>query len=249
MFGQNLKCNDEEKKSLKEIFSKLTEIKITTINEKSKKIQVTKVTVKSITDIIDTLGWSDGEKELYYMFMENNLEEIFPDFIDDYDFYIGGQTKEILDSLQNEPATRERLIKTALSLVGKVGYFWGGRSSPGFNSEWGKMKLVTAPGNKNTGTYQPYGLDCSGFTSWVYSTAGFGNAISGGSSLQWKQSYAIDESELRPGDLVFKQNPTDSGVNHVGLYYKTENGKKLFIHCSSSKGVVVNSYNVKYVEL
>jgi cell wall-associated NlpC family hydrolase len=57
---------------------------------------------------------------------------------------------------------------TACSLVGNVKYFWGGKFyGIGRNSEWGKIRKVTSPGSKTTGTNRPYGLDCSGYTSWV----------------------------------------------------------------------------------
>ena len=48
------------------------------------------------------------------------------------------------DSLSSEGKS---VVKKACSLVGKVNYFWGGKSSAiGWDSEWGKMKLVTAEG-------------------------------------------------------------------------------------------------------
>src|SRR5699024_2876212 len=65
---------------------------------------------------------------------------------------------------------RKELMRCALSLVGRVPYFWGGKSAPGWNSEWNTPKLVTSAGSSSTGTIRPYGLDCSGFTEWVYQT-------------------------------------------------------------------------------
>ena len=62
---------------------------------------------------------------------------------------------------------RKELMRCALSLVGRVPYFWGGKSAPGWNSEWNTPKLVTSAGSSSTGTIRPYGLDCSGFTEWV----------------------------------------------------------------------------------
>lgn len=50
-------------------------------------------------------------------------------------------------------AERKKVIKAACSLVGKVNYFWGGKSSAiGWDSEWGKLKTVSAEGSKTTGT-------------------------------------------------------------------------------------------------
>ncbi len=58
-----------------------------------------------------------------------------------------------------------------------MGYFWGGKSASGWNNSWGASTLVTAPGSEKTNTYQPFGLDCSGFVDWVYKTAGVGNML------------------------------------------------------------------------
>ncbi|MBQ1931547.1 MAG: hypothetical protein II347_05305, partial [Lachnospiraceae bacterium] len=67
--------------------------------------------------------------------------------------------------------TRKHILTTALSLVGKVPYFWGGKSAAGWNDEWNTPKLVTAAGSTTSGTIRPFGLDCSGFTDWTYKTA------------------------------------------------------------------------------
>ncbi|WP_324825133.1 C40 family peptidase [Sinanaerobacter sp. ZZT-01] len=153
---------------------------------------------------------------------------------------------EILaDLIANAPSscvTREEIRQTALSLVGRVKYFWGGKSAAGWNKSWGKSVKVTSPGDSTTGTYQPYGLDCSGFTDWVYKTAGVGNLLSGGSAHQWNVSYPISEKDLQVGDLVFKQ-PPGTGKNHVGIYVgKNESGKKFYCHCAWTQGVTVDSY-------
>lgn len=138
---------------------------------------------------------------------------------------------------------RKELMRCALSLVGRVPYFWGGKSAPGWNSEWNTPKLVTAAGSSSTGTIRPYGLDCSGFTEWVYQTA-LGITLYDGSWNQWDATHAISESELLPGDLGFMAVPGTVPVNHVLLYAgKDANGKKLWVHCASSTGVVLNSPN------
>ena len=72
---------------------------------------------------------------------------------------------------QNCSPMRKHIITTALSLVGKVPYFWGGKSAPGWNDAWNTPRLVTSAGSPTTGTIRPFGLDCSGFTTWVFNTA------------------------------------------------------------------------------
>ena len=153
----------------------------------------------------------------------------------------------IVDGLNTTDA-RKKLIETALSLVGKVSYFWGGKSPAGWNNDWGKPKKVTGSGSVTSGTIRPYGLDCSGFTDWVYKTA-LGRSIGTGSANQWSKSTEISASELLPGDLGFKAKPSDPGTNHVLMYVGlTSDGKRQWAHCSSSKGgVVLNTPSyVKY---
>ena len=147
---------------------------------------------------------------------------------------------------QNCNETRKHILSTALSLVGKIPYFWGGKSDAGWNDEWNTPKVVTATGSSATGTILPYGLDCSGFTDWVFKTA-MGVSIKAGSWNQWDNSYAITEAELLPGDLGFMAVPGTVPVNHVLIYAgKNEDGAQMWVHCTSGSGVVLNSPD--YVE-
>ena len=128
------------------------------------------------------------------------------------------------------------------SLVGRVPYFWGGKSAPGWNEAWNTPRLVTSAGSSSTGTIRPYGLDCSGFTDWVYKTA-LGVSLLDGSWSQWDTTYAITEAELLPGDIGFMAAPGTVPVNHVLLYAgRSADGKQMWVHCSSSAGgVALNS--------
>ena len=142
---------------------------------------------------------------------------------------------------QNCNETRKHILSTALSLVGKVPYFWGGKSDAGWNDEWNTPKVVTATGSSATGTILPYGLDCSGYTDWVFKTA-MGVSIKAGSWNQWDNSYAITEAELLPGDLGFMAVPGTVPVNHVLIYAgENEDGTHMWVHCTSGSGVVLNS--------
>ena len=76
--------------------------------------------------------------------------------------------EDAVELLKNLPANlspeRRAVIEHALTLVGKVNYFWGGKSLVlGWDSRWGTTMQVTAAGSSSSGTYRPYGLDCSGF--------------------------------------------------------------------------------------
>lgn len=134
---------------------------------------------------------------------------------------------------------RKAVIQHALTLVGKVNYFWGGKSLVlGWDSRWGTTMQVTAAGSSSTGTYRPYGMDCSGFVDWVFYNATGGEYIighGGGASAQHSYCTAIAWDEAIPGDLVFY--PEDSHVGIVGG--RDENGKLLIIHCASGANNVV----------
>lgn len=75
---------------------------------------------------------------------------------------------------------REAVVRSACSLVGKVNYFWGGKSLViGWDVRWGELRQVTAAGSSTTGTYRPYGMDCSGFVDWVFYNATGGQYVIG----------------------------------------------------------------------
>lgn len=144
--------------------------------------------------------------------------------------------------------TRKHIVTTAMSLVGKVPYFWGGKSEAGWNDEWNTPKLVTSAGSASTGTIRPFGLDCSGFTDWTFKTA-LGVSIHAGSWTQYTNSTPVSESDLLPGDLGFLMN--DQGTtSHVLIFAGyAEDGRRTWVHCTSGSGVVHNtpSYDNKLV--
>ena len=79
-------------------------------------------------------------------------------------YSVSGDTAALIRSLPEDLSPeREAVVRSACSLVGKVNYFWGGKSLViGWDVRWGELRQVTAAGNSTTGTYRPYGLDCSG---------------------------------------------------------------------------------------
>lgn len=134
---------------------------------------------------------------------------------------------------------REAVVRTACSLVGKVNYYWGGKSLVlGWDSRWGELRQVTAAGSSTTGTYRPYGLDCSGFVDWVFYNATGGQYVighGGGATMQHNYCTDISWSAAQPGDLVFY--PDNSHVGIVGG--RDANGELLIIHCASGYNNVV----------
>lgn len=145
--------------------------------------------------------------------------------------------------LQNLPADlsqeRKAVVQNALTLYGKVSYFWGGKSLViGWDSRWGELRQVTAAGSSTTGTYRPYGLDCSGLVDWAFYNATGGSYIighGGGATMQHAYCADISWSDAQPGDLVFY--PDNS---HVGIICgRDEDGSLLVIHCASGANNVV----------
>lgn len=145
---------------------------------------------------------------------------------------------EILNGLECND-TRKALVQTGLSLVGKVPYFWGGKSAAGWNSEWGQPKVVTASGSSTTGTIQPYGMDCTGFTDWVYKTTLGISLYEPEKYNQVKNCHPITESELKSGDIGFLMN-SDGTTRHALMFVGyDENGKRVWVHCTTPNGVFV----------
>ena len=150
---------------------------------------------------------------------------------------------DLLEVIRALPAdldqARKEAVETALSLVGKVGYFWGGKSLViGWDSRWGTLREVTAAGSSTTGTYRPYGLDCSGMMDWIFYNITGGEYIlgrGGGATAQRSYCTPVSQADAQPGDLAFY--PDDS---HVGIVVgRREDGKLLICHCSSGQNNVV----------
>ena len=156
-----------------------------------------------------------------------------------------------LDSLQYDAAMlrralprdlskeRRAVVEQALSLVGKVNYFWGGKSLVfGWDDRWGQLAKVTADGSSTTGTYRSYGLDCSGMVDWAFYNATNGSYIighGGGATMQHSCCTPVRWEDAQIGDLAFY--PDDEHVGIVAGWDK--NGNIQIVHCASSYNNVV----------
>lgn len=155
-------------------------------------------------------------------------------------YSVSGDTAALIRNLPEDLSPeRKAVIRTACSLVGKVNYFWGGKSLViGWDARWGEVRQVTAAGSSTTGTYRPYGLDCSGFVDWVFYNQSSGSYVIGhGGGATTQHSYCTDISwvDAQPGDLVFY--PDNSHVGIIGG--RDANGELLIIHCASGYNNVV----------
>ncbi|MBL4936032.1 C40 family peptidase [Clostridium sp. YIM B02515] len=101
----------------------------------------------------------------------------------------------------------DKILSLSKSLLGTP-YVWGGSS------------------------LQDGGFDCSGFTQYVFKSAGINlNRVS---YEQAKQGVAVSRQNLEPGDLVFYSLAGDGRISHVGIYLG--NGK--MIHSPKTGDVV-----------
>ena len=155
-------------------------------------------------------------------------------------YSVSGDTAALIRSLPEDLSPeREAVVRAACSLVGKVNYFWGGKSLViGWDARWGELRQVTAAGSSTTGTYRPYGLDCSGFVDWVFYNQSGGSYVighGGGATMQHSYCTNISWADAQPGDLVFY--PDNSHVGIVGG--RDANGELLIIHCASGYNNVV----------
>ena len=206
-------------------------------------------TVLHITAVVKTpqemaveYGFTDGQKELLEELLKPEYQELFQTLIgSSQDLTLSiEQMQEILDSLpENLSEERRQVILTAYQLLGKVNYFWGGKSLVlGWDPRWGTPKEVWAAGSPSTGTVRPYGLDCSGFVDWVFYNISGGTYVighGGGAHMQHTYCAPITWDEAIPGDLVFYPEDT-----HVGIVCGFDSaGNVQIIHCASGANNVV----------
>lgn len=250
----------KDKKHLKKIFWEMNSITSDVVEKKST-IVVTdssgNTETKEVTEthkIIYVNSRSAEEMAADYDFNETALEILKQVKIDSY-FMMPSNSKmylsiEEISEIQSKlPANieiqRDVLVTKALSLVDGVNYFWGGKSyGIGVDNRWGKDIEVTSSGSSSTGTIKPYGLDCSGFISWVFINAGAPLEVIGdGTTNQWNTSTLIPKSEAKEGDLVFFAVPNTVKTNHIGIIVgKDKDGNLLVAHSSSrNNGVSVNT--------
>ena len=87
------------------------------------------------------------------------------------------------------------------------------------------------------------GTDCSGLTYNIYRNV-YGIKLQRNSKKQYeKDCHHVSRKHLHPGDLVFfGSGGRASNINHTGVYLKRD----LFIHASSSRGVMVSSLDERY---
>lgn len=211
-----------------------------------------RVAVKDHLQMAEAYHFTTEQKKLLEELMQPEYEELFMRLTGSYQD-IALSDKEVAEIMKKLPADlseeRKQVVLTAYQLLGKVNYFWGGKSLVlGWDSRWGTPMEVTAAGSSTTGTVRPFGLDCSGFVDWVFYNQSGGSYVighGGGASAQHSYCTEISWSEALPGDLVFY--PEDS---HVGIVCGFDSsGNIMVIHCASSENNVVVTGKIGFTSI
>ena len=248
--GLDVMTMDEEKlQLLREIFfdANKLEYELTTRTVDGERVTTLHISaqIKDAMRMADEYGFTDQQREMLEELLKPDYDDIFLSLIGNYQpggtpigpvdiSDIQGTLPDDLDPL------RESIVLTAYQLLGKVTYFWGGKSLVlGWDSRWGTPTTVTAPGSGSTGKVLPFGLDCSGFVDWTFYNATSGAYLpgrGGGAASQHGYCTNIAWSDALPGDLVFYADDS-----HVGIVCGYDSvGNILVIHCSGGQnGVVV----------
>ena len=248
--GLDVITMDEEKlQLLREIFfdaNKLVyELTTSIVDGAQKTILHISLQIKDAMQMADEYGFTDQQREMLEELLKPDYDDIFLSLIGNYqpdDTPIGPvDISDIQGTLPDDlDPLRESIVLTAYQLLGKVTYFWGGKSLVlGWDSRWGTPTTVTAPGSGSTGKVLPFGLDCSGFVDWTFYNATSGAYLpgrGGGAASQHGYCTNIAWSDALPGDLVFYADDS-----HVGIVCGYDSvGNILVIHCSGGQnGVVV----------
>ena len=143
---------------------------------------------------------------------------------------ISSYMKDLPEDLSEE---RKDLIHFALSSVGKVPYFYGGKA--GVKGLEGNHFGATISSSDYKGRNRK-GLDCSGFVQWAYWSS-VDRSLDFASSTQELigKGQKIKRSELKAGDLIIQP----SGESHVVVFIKwTKDGKMLAVHENGTAGNV-----------
>lgn len=249
---------EEKLDILRQIFWEMNEISywLETISggedEKDTVILHIRVAVKDHLQMAEAYHFTTEQKKLLEELMQPEYEELFMRLTGSYQD-IALSDKEVAEIMENLPAdlseNRKQVVLTAYQLLGKVHYFWGGKSLIiGWDSRWGMPMKVTAEGSSTTGTVRPFGLDCSGMVDWVFYNQSGGQYVighGGGATAQHSYCTPIAWSDAQPGDLVFY--PGDS---HVGIVCGFDSGGNIMIiHCASGANNVVVTGKIGFTSI
>ena len=161
-------------------------------------------------------GWNADTRNMAGALLAQDWSQEYGLYTVDYPVkgLLNSQEIELYMSLVPEDASRQRkdFVRYALTSVGKIPYYWGGKpSAPGYTGNG--FGSLTVPDEDSR---LLKGLDCSGWINWVYwSVTGKGlGAQSTGTLLGCGSPVARDE--LLPGDICIRFNPMAHVVIFLG---------------------------------
>ncbi|MDO5551769.1 MAG: NlpC/P60 family protein, partial [Lachnospiraceae bacterium] len=150
--------------------------------------------------------------------------------------------QEIADYMDQLPKdlseARREIIHFALSSVGRVPYYWGGKASHA-GYEGNQFGALVPPDHEGRILK---GLDCSGWIDWVYWSA-TGKRLAGSSTSSLILcGEKISRSDLKPGDIIVR---TGTSAHVVMFLSWSADGRMNVIHESSAS---VNNVTIKTMD-
>lgn len=234
------------------------EVQVTTKNKDGESVSETKtvttttkvITIDSLTaeEIGQIYGFNEVQKQVISEMRQSGYGVLLA--ASSVKMFLTEEEIEAIKSYIPEGVTIESIsvVDAAESLVGKVHYFWGGKSlAIGWDDRFGTNTEVTSTGSSSTGTIRPFGLDCSGFVTWAFVNAGLPadsieTTIGHGTTAQWNTSTSVPASSVMAGDLAFLASPGTRKINHIGIVTgRNDEGQIMVIHCSSGANNVTIS--------
>ena len=118
---------------------------------------------------------------------------------------------------KSKKAQTKEIVKYAQTFIG-IPYYYGGKTPES-------------------------GFDCSGFVSYVYKKVGID--LPPGSYNMALSGKQVDVKKIAKGDLMFftGSDKNNRVVGHVALVVSNDSGTIKIIHSTSSRGVVIDTYN------
>lgn len=142
---------------------------------------------------------------------------------------------------ENLSVNRRKVIETALKSVGRIPYYYGGKSyTLGYEgANFGRKVLPDYKGRCLKG------LDCSGWVNWVYNSTFRTNLVTAdGTQKLASVGNKIRREELKPGDLIVRPGHD----SHVMMFLEwAPDGRVTVIHENgTANNVSIGTYDAYY---
>lgn len=126
--------------------------------------------------------------------------------------------------------------------VGKITYFYGGKAGqvdPETGLDVRFSELAWGTSSDGTQFLKPYGLDCSGYVTYVMNLAGV-DGFPDGSSYQYQIGESTTTlSEAQNGDLLIYRDSLTNQITHIGMCF-WKNGTLYDYHCNAADNGVAS---------